>query len=91
MSTALATCDTARISRTLDLIIDLCLVESWSAINCFGGGGFSTERVPRAASVVRSVASMTLNECLQARKRPWSRSNCVYTRVYGMAIQLMHT
>jgi len=25
-----------------------------------GGGGFSTERVPRAATAVRSVASMTM-------------------------------
>jgi hypothetical protein len=68
---------TLRQLASLDLIIDV----SRGRDHLLGGGGFSTERVPRAAAVVRSVASMTMNECLQARKRPWSCSNCVYTGV----------
>jgi len=68
---------TLRQLASLDLIIDV----SRGRDHLFGGGGFSTERVPRAAAVVRSVASMTMNECLQARKRPWSCSNSVYTGV----------
>lgn len=68
---------TMRQLATLHLIIDV----SRGPDHLLGGGGFSTERVPRAATAARSVASMTMNECLQVRKRPWSCSKCVYTGV----------
>ncbi|KAI0291882.1 hypothetical protein BC826DRAFT_1176335 [Russula brevipes] len=60
-------CGEREYPQTLDLIIDV----PRGLDHSLGGGGFSIERVPRAAAAVRSAASMTLNECLQDRKRPW--------------------
>jgi hypothetical protein len=46
------------VADSLDLIIDDCTCVD--PISCSAEADFSTERVPRAATAVRSVASMTV-------------------------------